>query len=248
MSEKHFKEQQKHSVNYLIPYFEEKIKKNLDELSIIEIGCAEGGFIDVLQQKNKNILGIEIETHRLSLGKKINPELNIQYGDITDESLIRRIGRQFDLVIIRDVIEHIENKEKVFNNIRQLLNPNGLLYITFPPKFSPFAGHQQNANGFLKYIPYIHLFPNFFIKIIGRYSGESNKFIDEIITNYYNGLSIFQFKKILKQFSFKILDHQLFVFRPVFETRFGLSPMKFPKIPVLQEIFALGCETILIKE
>ena len=53
MAEKHYFEQQKHTTNYLIPYFESEIP-DFTQMRVLEIGCAEGGFLDVLDSHGMN--------------------------------------------------------------------------------------------------------------------------------------------------------------------------------------------------
>ncbi len=248
MSEKHYQEQYQHTVNYLIPYFKVVLPVDIEQMNILEVGCAEGGFIDVLQQTNKNVQGIELEASRVETALDKNPDLKIQVGDITDSRLAEKLDQQFDLIVIRDVIEHIPNKDAAFRNLSELLKSGGFLYMTFPPKYSPFAGHQQHARSFLRKTPYIHLLPGILLRMTGRLLGESSELINQILINYRNGLSIFRFRKLAKKYSFSRFNHQVFFIRPVFEIRFGLKPRKLAPIPVIEELLATGCETILQKD
>lgn len=248
MSEKHYQEQYRHTVNYLIPFFKAVLPADIDQMDILEVGCAEGGFIDVLQQTNKNVQGIELEASRVEIALEKNPDLKIQVGDITDSRLTAKLNRQFDLIVIRDVIEHIPNKDAAFRHLSALLKPGGFLYMTFPPKYSPFAGHQQHARSFLRKTPYIHLLPEIVLRLIGRLLGESSELISQILLNYRNGLSIFRFRKLANLNSFSSFKHQVFLIRPVFEIRFGLKPRKLLPIPVMEELLATGCETVLQKD
>ena len=45
MAQKHYDEQFVFSKTYLIPFLTEKLSCSLKELNILEVGCAEGGFI-----------------------------------------------------------------------------------------------------------------------------------------------------------------------------------------------------------
>ena len=71
--------------------------------------------------------------------------------------------------------------------------------------------------------------------------------IDDIIFNRANGLSIKNFFLLCTNHDLNVIDFNLFLFRPIFQIRFGLNPRKFPNIPLVREIFSLGCETILKK-
>ena len=58
------------------------------------------------------------------------------------------VGRDFDVVVCSETIEHLENPRHVFRCLRTLLRPNGLLVLTMPNQESIrsyagllFAGH-----------------------------------------------------------------------------------------------------------
>ncbi|MFA8343454.1 MAG: class I SAM-dependent methyltransferase, partial [Rhodothermaceae bacterium] len=111
MAEKHFYEQIEHTKSYLIPYFENHIP-DFKERKTLEVGCAEAGFIDLLDKLNVDVTGIELEAGRVDIIKQKNPSLKVLVGDITDSESVKKVDEKFDLIVIRDVIEHIPDKEK----------------------------------------------------------------------------------------------------------------------------------------
>lgn len=246
MAEKHFFEQIEYTNKYLIPYFEKYIP-NFNKLKILEVGCAEAGLLDVFNKKGIEIHGLEISQERVNIALSKNPKLKIVVGDITDELILTKLEK-YDFIIMREVIEHIHNKEAAFSNLKNLLNPNGYLFISFPPKYSPFAGHQQIAKSFLKMIPYLHLLPKNVLKTIAKSLGEKEDYVDEIKLHYSTGMAINKFEKLCKQFSFEPIIKDLFLFRPIYAFRFGLPTIKLPNIPVVKEAITFGYETLLISK
>lgn len=248
MAQKHYDEQFFYTDTYLIKFLSDKLESNLEDLKILEIGCAEGGFIAACIEKNISVEGLELEPSRVEIAKKINPNINIQVGDITDEVIFEKFKNDnYDLIVIRDVIEHITEKNKAIYNMKKLLKVGGYIFITFPPLYSPFAGHQQNGRTLIAKIPYIHLLPEVFFKFFANALNENPSVIEDIIFNRSNGISIKSFYSLCSKHNLKILDLNLFLIRPVFQIRFGLRTRTFPNIPYLREILALGCETILKK-
>lgn len=247
MAEKHYFEQIDFTNTYLLPYLE-KLIPDIASYSILEVGCAEGGFVKVLHDKGMKIRGLELEQGRVDLAKEKAPELDIIQADISDTHVADKMGEKFDLIVLRDVIEHIPNRDATFENIRRLLNPGGYLFITFPPRFSGFAGHQQNGKSFLRHLPYLHLLPDFLIRSLGKACKESNELIDHVIENYHIGLSIRTFERLVKKNSFHYVRRDLFLFRPIFKIRFGLKPRRIPPVPFLKEMIAFGYESLLKKD
>jgi 2-polyprenyl-3-methyl-5-hydroxy-6-metoxy-1,4-benzoquinol methylase len=246
MSEKHYYEQVNHTREYLIPYFKDHIT-DFQSKNVLEVGCAEGGFIQVLNEENINVCGFELEEGRVKMALEKNPELNIVVGDITDSNLIKKYSEQFDLIVIRDVIEHVPDRNSTFRNLNKLLKKDGYLYITFPPRFSAYAGHQQVGKSVLRFIPYVHYLPSFLLKQLGKIFKEREQTVEHILENYRIGLSIREFTKYYKLYLFKPVIKGLFLLRPVFKIRFNTKVIKFFNIIFFREFFALGCEYLLIK-
>jgi 2-polyprenyl-3-methyl-5-hydroxy-6-metoxy-1,4-benzoquinol methylase len=246
MAEKHFYEQKIFSADYLIPFFEKNLP-GFKKMKVLEVGCAEGGFLEEMQAQGVKITGLELLQSRIDIALKKNPKLNIICGDITDAHIDKKTGSGFNLIVMRDTIEHIPDRNATFSNLHKLLLDDGFLFITFPPRFSAFAGHQQNCKSFIKFFPYLHYLPAFLLKGIGKVLKEDEKLMAEIAYNYKIGLSISKFESYYRQFGFKAVLKDLFFSRPVFKIRYGLKTMRFPNIPVVREFMANGCEYLLQK-
>ena len=189
MAEKHFYEQKEFTDKSLLPYFR-KLIPDFEKKKVFEIGCAEGGLVEILHENGMNAAGLELSPERAAFALEKNPALNIFVGDITDPALTEKIKEIFDVVIMREVIEHVGNKNIAFDNIDILLKKGGYLFISFPPKFSPFAGHQQIAKSILKIVPYLHLLPAGLLKSIAKLFGESDGYVDEIKLHFSTGCRI----------------------------------------------------------
>lgn len=247
MAEKHFYEQAEYTKKYLIPYFQKHIPE-FHKLSVLEVGCAEGGLLEVLMDMGMDVCGIELSEERANIAKKKNPKLNILVGDIMDEQLPEKLGRKFDFVIMREVIEHIPNKYAAFRNLDLLTTDTGYLFVSFPPKRSPFAGHQQIAKSFLKMIPYLHVLPESLLRPIAKKLGEKSDYVDEIKLHFSTGMVIDQFEILYMLKNFKPVKRELFLFRPIYAYRFGLPTVKLPNIPLIREFISFGCEALLRKK
>ena len=246
MAEKHFYEQKQYTKEYLLPYFQKNIPE-FHKKTVLEVGCAEGGLLTVLLDIGMHAVGIEISPERVEIAKKNNPSVNITVGDIMDPKLPEFIKDKFDVIIIREVIEHLHDKKSTFENLGRLLKDEGYVFISFPPKRSPFAGHQQIGKSFLKAIPYLHILPRLILKPVAKSLGEGEGYIDEIKLHYSTGCTIheLEFQCLLQNFI--PIKKDYFLFRPIYALRFGLPTIKLPKIPVLKEYITFGCEALVNK-
>jgi len=244
MAEKHFHEQKKLTLDYLLPYLRARMA-DFDRCTVLEVGCAEAGFLDVLHERGQRAVGLELEGSRIDIAKRMNPALEIHEGDITAPDTAARLGERFDLIVLRDIIEHVTERDAMFANLVDLLKPGGYLYVTFPPRYSAFAGHQQNGVSFLRYIPFLHLVPAVLLRPLGILMREKADLIETVLHNYRTGLSIRAFEKLCGRHAFTPVVRDLFLFRPVYAIRFGLKTRRMADIPLMREFFTLGCEVLL---
>ena len=160
--EQYFNEQAATTQKHVIPYLRE-VMAITEHTSVLEIGCGEAGNLKPFLDIGCHCTGNDISCSRIELGKKFfanhnNIEkLNFICEDIYN---VQPTGNQFDLIIMRDVIEHIPNQERFMGFVKSFLKPGGKFFLAFPPWQNPFGGHQQICrNKFLSKLPWFHLLP-----------------------------------------------------------------------------------------
>ena len=177
-----FDEQQWYAKNFLFGYIGDN---NIDNQNILEIGCAEAGLLKFYHERGANCSGIELSDTRYHNAKILNREIeiNLFQADICiKESYEKNVLKSYDTIIIRDVIEHIEDKETALFNIFKLLKPGGKLFMSFPPKYCAYAGHQQTIPNILGKVPYIHLLPDPIYELYLKFLSCTDKKIDYLHT------------------------------------------------------------------
>lgn len=245
MAVRHYHEQRQFADSYLSGYFKRHIP-GFTSMRVLEVGCAEAGVLSRLAELGLQVEGLELEAHRVELARQLNPDLKIWLGDIMNPALSEQINSVFDLIIMREVIEHVPARKPAFDNLNRLLKPGGYLYITFPPRFSPFGGHQQLGRSLLRFVPWLQLWPSFVIRWLGRVLNEDAQLIEFVLQNYGDGLTIGHFNRLIRPY-FQPVVRELFLIRPVYRLRFGKKTLRFPDLPLLREFLATGCECLLQK-
>jgi SAM-dependent methyltransferase len=222
--------------------------------NVAEIGSAEGGVLGALLLDGAAYgLGTDIAKNRLEWGKKIADigNLNIDFIEhniITEEPKEEWIEK-FDLVILRDVIEHLSDPIGALKNIRRIVKKGGCLWVTFPPYHSAFGGHQHTTVGTFSMIPFIHLLPKkIFYKLL--YDGRADDLREvESIRNIK--LTTKKFEDAANISGFKIHHSDYYLLRPVFKMKFGLPTLKLTPIkdlPLIKKFIALEASYLLINE
>ena len=119
--------------------------------------------------------------------------------DIYEVDPEKELGGKFDLIILKDVIEHIHNQDSLIARMKTFLNPGGSIFFGFPPWQMPFGGHQQmSSNKWLSKLPYYHLLPTPIYKLILKMGREPSKKIDAFLEIKETGISIERFERIIK--------------------------------------------------
>lgn len=221
---------------------------------VAEIGCAEGGVLAAFVQAGaKDAFGTDISQSRLEKGKiisnLISTPIEFNYHDIMNEPIKEEWKEKCDLVLLRDVIEHLDDTKLALSQIKQIIKPGGFLFVTFPPYHSPFGGHQQTLMNFSGKIPYIHLLPNFiFHRLIA--SGRIND-QGEVKRLQTIRMTPKKFMEAAQATGYKIHRQNYYLLRPVFKMKFGLPAIKLygiSKIPFVRKYFSLEAQYVLRSE
>lgn len=242
----YFEEQATTVQKHVIPFIKE-IKDINQNTSILEIGCGEGGnLVPFYNLKCKRIVGIDMAKNKIENAKKFfnnidhNNHVEFYANDIYKIEP-KKLG-QFDIIITRDVLEHIHNQEKFMHFVKKILKPDGKFFLGFPPWQNPFGGHQQMCESkLLSKIPYYHILPKPLYKFILKSFGESDAKIKGLLEIKDTGITIERFQKILNKEQY-IIDKRIFYFiNPNYEIKLGLKPRKACKlisvIPFLRNFF-----------
>lgn len=117
--------------------------------NVLEIGCAEGFFLQHLAAHSVNdieLYGVELSEKYIAQAHALLPDARIfetpleqtDFGDI-----------KFDLVVLRHVFEHLGDPTEALKIIRSILSDDGFLYIEIPdseniePSVSRFYHHEH---------------------------------------------------------------------------------------------------------
>jgi SAM-dependent methyltransferase len=230
------------------------LKKPEAGINVLEIGCGEAGNLKPFLDLDCKATGIDISCHRIELAKEFYKDYNNRENlqricsdiyDVTPEN-------KFDLIIMRDVIEHIPNQEKFMGFAKGFLKKEGKFFLAFPPWQNPFGGHQQLCKSkILAKLPWFHLFPKGIYRSILKTSGETQGTIDALLEIKDTGISIERFERILKHENYKIDKRVFYFINPNYETKFGLKPRKqagiISSIPWIRNFFTTAMYYVVSK-
>ncbi len=225
--ERYFREQETTVRNHVLPFISEVLVVNADS-SVLEIGCGEGGNLKPFMDLGcKRVVGVDMAPGKVANAKSYFAEhpnkanLELIVSNIYDT---KDIG-QFDIIIMRDVLEHIHGQERFMEFARGLLKPNGRFFLGFPPWHNPFGGHQQICESkVLSKLPFFHILPRPIYAAILKGFGESQTKVTDLLEIKQTGITIERFERILKKTNYVKDKRTFYLVNPNYEAKFGLKP------------------------
>lgn len=113
---------------------------------ILEIGCGAGGMLGPLGSFG-NVTGIDISQEYMEFCKQRGHDRVVTGSGYAlpfrDDS--------FDMVALFDVIEHIDDDQKVLEEVRRVLKPGGQVFISVPAYQFMFSQNDRVAHHLRRY-------------------------------------------------------------------------------------------------
>ena len=213
---------------YVIPFIEEKFPVK-PGMRVLEIGCGEGGVLKAFINKGCEGVGVELDTPRIDDALKFLPDdvaagkIRFVAKDIYLVDIEKDFSGKFDIIVLKDVIEHIHDQPKLIGWMKNFLNPGGIVFFGFPPWYMPFGGHQQMCRSKVSKLPYIHLLPRGVYRWILKKKKEPVEALMEIRDT---GISIERFEKICRKEGYSLLHKRHYLLNPIYEWKFGWKPRR----------------------
>ena len=225
-----FDQQVDNSSSYVLPFIE-KTKPVDKGVNVLEVGTGEGGVLKPFMDKGAFCVGVDLNPDRIVLANEFLSEeiaakkVEFLYRNIYDDSFLERFRGFFDVIILKDVIEHVPEQEKFIPYLTNLLKPGGQIFFGFPPWYMPFGGHQQACRTkWLSVLPYYHILPTFLYKAMLKMGGEPEPVIKELLEIKETQITIERFERIIKRSNLRVLNKQHYLINPIYKYKFGLKP------------------------
>jgi len=237
----------------IIPFIED-VYSIRQEATVLEIGCGSAGVLSAFLESGHKGFGVDLEDNSLNYASERlaeyieSKQLTLINRDIYSVDFERDFHIKFDIIILKDVIEHIPEQEKLLRKMQSFLAPSGVLFLGFPPWQMPFGGHQQMCGSkILSHLPYFHLLPVPVYKGILKTFKEGTEHLCELKET---GISIERLEKLAKKTGYKIINKGFYFINPIYKYKFNIKALKepslFSSIPYVRNFYTT-CAYYLLK-
>ncbi len=193
----------------------------LDGKRVLDVGCGDGGFVAALADRGAACVGVDIKDFHWAP----HPKVKYIRADVRSPDATEHLGQDFDLIVLRDVIEHIplDVKKDFLLSLKRLARPDGRLFIAFPPYYSPFGLHQQTLlKSSLSKAPFLSLMSKRLLFSLLSIFKEEMAAREKISSIIDSRMTLSNFKKLLAELDVCLLHERSYLVRPSHEVRYGV--------------------------
>jgi 2-polyprenyl-3-methyl-5-hydroxy-6-metoxy-1,4-benzoquinol methylase len=101
---------------------------------LLDIGCGTGYFLSVCKKDGWHVEGVEISENARAIA-----EARVEQSIYSSIDELIATGKQFTVITLWHVFEHLHDVDGSFAKLRRLLVPSGVLIIALPNYISPDA-------------------------------------------------------------------------------------------------------------
>lgn len=142
------------TVNEVIPRFGWAFDQveELEPKTLLDLGCLDGSFaLTCAKQLGVHVTGVDLTVDGIDIAKQRAKTYGIPaefYQGFVEDWLEKfaEEGRKFDVVTFFELIEHVEDVQRVLHLIDKVLAPGGSVLVSTPDFESPVYGLDDEAN------------------------------------------------------------------------------------------------------
>jgi SAM-dependent methyltransferase len=222
---------------------------------LLEAGSGNGGCAAQFHRAGCSVTAVEIDERLACTARSLDVEEGVGVetflGDICEPDCAGLDRGPFDIILLRDVVEHLDDLVGALENLRHNLDATGVMFIVFPPYYSAYGAHQQilprKRAGLIPYnkLPFIQLLPDSWFAAITRGDTPPHR---EIARLRDIRLTLRGFSRSVDAAGLAVRDRKHYLVRPTHKLRYGLPVVGasiLGRVPVVNELLVTACYCLL---
>lgn len=140
---------------------------------VLDFGCGAGGFLHLVKGYCREVAGVELDKN---INKTINSEGIQCYNNLLN------IEGKYDVITLFHVLEHLVNPIEILEELKQFLEPNGIIVIEVPNADDALLTLYENEKfaDFTYWSCHLYLYNNFTLKKLIEQAGYKMKLVKQI--------------------------------------------------------------------
>lgn len=208
---------------------------------VLDFGCGSGHQTVALARAGAAfVVGVDIVPSLIDAATELAREQGVdgktRFIDVSSSPISDEDG-QFDVIVSQDSMEHFLDPRSVLLEWQRLLQPDGVVLVTFgPPWLAPYGAHMH----FFTRVPWVHLLfsERSVLAARSRYRNDgARKYAD--VEGGLGKLTISRFNRLVRSAGFR---SETLLLTPVK----GMRPLT--EVPLLREFFTNNVATVLRRD
>ena len=120
-----------HDINPLRLRFIQQHVNNLEQVSLLDVGCGGGILSEALAHLKANVTGIDANESLIQVAMMHAAETQalVQYETCMAEDFLLK-NQTFDVITCMELLEHVPDPENLVKTLSQLLKPGGKIFFS----------------------------------------------------------------------------------------------------------------------
>ena len=116
-----------HRMSYILDQIN---NRNIRNLKILDVGCGGGIICEPLARLGAKVTGIDFAPNNIIAAKIHSKKNKLRINYINKDIEKSKLDEKFDIILMFEVLEHLDNWKKTIKDIKKNLNKNGLIIIS----------------------------------------------------------------------------------------------------------------------
>ena len=156
----------------------------LDGLRMLDVGCGIGTYVQRLREFSDDVYGVDVDLAKVDEASEHLPNIQCAAAEslpFADDS--------FDLVLLNEVIEHVDDDRAAIREAVRCVRPNGVVVIYAPNRLYPFETHgfYLGDRFIFRLLPGVNYLPN---SIRNRFCPHVRIYTQSGIKSLFDGLNV----------------------------------------------------------